>query len=498
MIGLLAIRNLTINPWRTLFLLFGYSVGVATMIVLLSVGEALLDQAKDEKLVGGGSITILPEGVDVEVMKTGGLGGMFFSIDHARFIHRQLLAAPRLRDVVSAVAPQIEGKLLYLRSASGTEQAVRAGADIPSLTRAVGAAPMVTSGTWTDDSLDRQWRAPTMLDLRHEIDHFHLPPAQAAADPSWAEWHYFNVISPDRRQWVFVSFIVAGAVGSSTGRWGGQVLVTLHEQGKAERRFTAAVPSARVVLGTGNADLQLGESRVDVLADGRYRLHAVAREDVTGVPLSLDLDVSPAAGAYFPGAAITSGVVSGYVVPALRAEATGRLCVSGACQAYNGVQAYHDHNWGVWRGVTWEWGAARAGQYTLLYGRVEPPDSVGAIQPLFVYLVDASGFLAVFRPRAIRYVDGRTTRIGSVSIRTPSTAELVDVRGSDTLRIALAVEDATATDTRGRGAERGEGLSARGLRRPYFVQMKGTATIGGRIRGTPLAGTGAGFFETYR
>ena len=76
MIGLLAARNLTLNPWRTLFLLFGYSVGVATMIVLLSVGEALLDQASDEKLVGGGSITVLPEGVDVEVMKTGGLGGM--------------------------------------------------------------------------------------------------------------------------------------------------------------------------------------------------------------------------------------------------------------------------------------------------------------------------------------------------------------------------------------------------------------------------------------
>ncbi|CAN5897090.1 hypothetical protein BH11GEM1_BH11GEM1_28550 [soil metagenome] len=498
MIGLLAIRNLTINPWRTLFLLFGFSVGVATMIVLLSVGEALLDQAKDEKLVGGGSITILPEGVDVEVMKTGGLGGMFFSIDHARFIERQLLAAPRLSDAVSAVAPQIEGKLLYLRTADGSERAVRAGADIPSLTRAVGAAPMVTSGTWNDDSLDRRWRSPTMAELRHEIDHFHLPPPQAAADPSWAEWHYFNVISPDRRQWVFVSFIVAGAVGDSGGRWGGQVLVTLHEQGRAARRFTAAVPSSRVDFSTSAADLRLGESRVDVLADGRYRIHAVAREDVSGAPLSLDLDVSPAPGAYFPGAAITSGVVSGYVVPALRAAATSTLFVGGTFQQSNGVQAYPDHNWGVWRGVTWEWGAARAGQYTLLYGRVEPPDSVGAVQPLFVYLVDSSGFLAVFRPRNISYVDGRTTRVGTSYIRTPSTAELLDVRGADTLRVTLAVEDASATDTRGRGAERGEGLTARGLRRPYFVQMKGTATISGRIRGTPLAGTGAGFFETYR
>ena len=498
MIGLLAARNLTLNKWRTLFLLFGYSVGVATMIVLLSVGEALLDQASDEKLVGGGTITVLPEGVDVEVMKTGGLGGMFFSIDHARFIHRQLLGAPRLSDALTAVAPQVEGKLLYLRTGGGREFPVRAGGDVPSLTRAAGAAPNVIAGAWDDDTLDRQWRSPSPAELRHEIDRFHLPPASAAGDPSWAEWHYFNVISADRRTWAFVSFIVAGDVGSANGKWGGQVLVTLHEQGKPARRFTSAHPSSDVRFSTSEANLTLGESTVRVNADGTYALHARARGDEGGAPLTLDLRVSPAQGAYFPGAAISNGLVSGYVVPALRATADGSLCVSMNCTTYHGVQAYHDHNWGVWRGVSWEWGAARAGEYTLLYGRVEQPDNLGAPQPLFVYLVDKAGFLAVFRPREIRYVDGRTTRMNGAVIRTPSTAELVDVRGADTLRVTLAIEDASATDTRGSRVERGEGLAARSLARPYFVQMKGTATIGGRIRGTPLAGTGAGFFETYR
>ena len=498
MIGLMAVRNLTLNPWRTLFLLFGFSVGVATMIVLLSVGEALLDQAKDEKLVGGGSITVLPEGVDVEVMKTGGLGGMYFSIDHARFIYRQLLAAPRLRDAVTAVAPQIEGKLLYLRTPDGREIAVRAGGDVPSRTAAVGAAPNVVSGAWADDSLDRQWRAPTPAELRHEIDHFHLPPAQAAGDPSWAEWHYFNIISPDRTQWAFVSFIVAGAVGSGNEQWGGQVLVTLHEQGKAERRFTSTSAARQVDVSTVSANLRIGTSRVDVSPTGDYVVHAEARENGTGAALALDYTVRPAAGAYFPGAAITTGIVSGYVVPALRATATASVCVERACQHFRDVQAYHDHNWGVWRGVTWEWGAARAGDYTLLYGRVEQPDSVGATQPLFVYLVDSTGFLAVFRPRSISYVDGRSTRVGGAAIRTPSSAQLEDIRGDDTLRLTLAIEDASATDTRRSMVERGEGLDARRLERPYFVQMKGTATISGRIRGTPLAGTGAGFFETYR
>jgi len=498
MIRLLALRNLTLKPWRTLFLLFGFSMGVAVMIVLLSIGEALLDQSKDEKLVGGGSITVLPEGVDIEVLKTGGLGGLFFSIDHARFVHRQLLAAPRLSDVVTAAAPQIEGKLVYLRTADGRERPVRASADIPSLTAAVGAGPTLVRGAWADDSLDRRWRSPTAVELRNDIDHFHQPPREVAGDPSWAEWHYFNVITPDRRQWAFVSFIVAGAVGDSSGRWGGQLLVTLHEQGRPARRFTSVAPASSVRYSVTDADLRIGDASVTVLPDGRYAVRGNAREDRSGAPLALDLIVSPAPGAYFPGAALTNGVVSGYVVPALRADASGSICVARACTRYDGVQAYHDHNWGVWRGVTWEWGAARAGQYTFLYGRVEPPDSVAAAQPLFVYLVDSSGFLALFRPRRIEYVDARTTTVNGNSIRTPSTARMVDVRGDDTLQISLVIEDASASDTRAGMAERGDALAARRLTRPYFVQMKGVATISGRIRGTPLTGSGAGFFETYR
>src|SRR4026208_2545030 len=132
MISLLAFRNIVYRPWRSILLFFGYGVGVSVMIVLLSVGEALLSQARDEKLVGGGAITVLPQGLDVEVMKTGGIGGLFFSIDQARFIYDQLLASSRLGKSVSAVAPQIDGRLIYLRTLSGKEYAVKASGEIPS------------------------------------------------------------------------------------------------------------------------------------------------------------------------------------------------------------------------------------------------------------------------------------------------------------------------------------------------------------------------------
>src|SRR4029079_8005522 len=235
---------------------------------------------------------------------------------------------------------------------------------------------------------------------------------------SWAEWHYFNVLSPDRKRWAFLSFIVGGAVPDD--RWGGELLLPLHEEGKAARRFSAAFPKDSVEFSTWNANLHIGTGTVTVAEDGRYLVHARARGEHGEGEAAVDLTVSPATGAYFPGAALGGdGFVSGYAVAGLRAEASGAICVRGACERYDGTQAYHDHNWGVWRGVSWEWGAARAGSYTFLYGRVQTSDSTTTTPSLVVSLVDNQGFLALFRPRDIRYVDGRTTRVGRVVIRTP-------------------------------------------------------------------------------
>ncbi|GAC1648665.1 MAG: hypothetical protein NVS4B3_04590 [Gemmatimonadaceae bacterium] len=497
MIGLLALRNVVHRPLRSAFLFLGYGLGVAVMIVLLSIGEALVVQASDERLVGGGTVTVLPEGLDIEVMKTGGLGGMFFSIDRARFVYLQLLASPRLAGSVVVAAPQIDGKLIYLRLPSGREIPVRAAGEIPSTARAVGALPPLAGGTWADDDADRAWLRPTPAELRHEIDHFHNPPATARTRDSWAEWHYFNVLSADNKRWAFVSFILAGDVGAT--RWGGQVAITVRSEGGPTRKFTALAPPSEIRFSTTDANLAIGPSTVRVLADGRYAVHAVAKEAQTGIPLVANLVITPAANAYFPGASLGGdGFVSGYVVPGLRADAVGSLCIATSCEHYERAQSYHDHNWGLWRGVSWEWGATRAGPFTLLYGRVEPPDSVASPAPLFVYLVDSLGFRSVFRPERVVYQDGNTIRVDGRPIRVPSSAVMVDVRGGDTLRLELTIEDAIGTDTRGALVERGEQGLARNIARPYFIQMKGAARLTGRIGGVPLRGAGTGFFETYR
>ena len=497
MILALALRQLVLRPWRTALLLAGFGLGVGVMITLLSICDAMVLQSRDRALVGGGDVTVLPDGVDLEVLKTGGVGGLWFSVPNARFVQLQLLTAPRFAPLVRAAAPQLEGKLLYLRTPRAGELAVRASGEIPSATRAVGAAPMLLAGAWDDDAGDRRWAQPTDLELRHDIDRFHETPAGVRNPDSWGEWHYFNVLSHDRRRWAFLTFLVGGDV--PRGAWGGQLLLTLQEEGRPVRRFSRRIDRARVRYSTRDADLTLDDATVRVLADGRYAVRARIPAEAGGPDATVDLEVAPAPRAYFPGTSLGAGdFVSGYVVAGLRASATGRICVGARCEAYDAAQGYHDHNWGTWRGVTWDWGAARAGSWTLLYGRVQASDSLVADAPVFLYLVDSLGFRAVFRPRQVEYEDGRRLRVGGTTLAVPSRAVMRDVRGPDTLVVELVVEDAAATDTRAGLAERGEVGLARAIARPWFVQLKGIARLSGRLDGRAVRGEGTGFFETYR
>jgi hypothetical protein len=497
MIWRLALRNLGFRKLRTLFLLAGYGLGVAVMVVLLSVGDAMIAQASDEKLIGGGDVTVLPEGLDVEVMKTGGVGGLFFSIANARFLFQQLLASPRHAAEVQAVAPQIESKLLYVTLSTGREIPLRASGEIPDATAAVGAAAPVAEGIWRDDDGDRRWVMPTAAELRHDADHFHLPPAGVAVPASWGEWHYFNILSADAQRWYFITYLVAGDVPK--GNWGAQLLVTAHEQGRPVRRYAMPVSRSAVRFSTRDADLDFGTAgSVTVLADGRYRLLGRARGERPGDGLlQMDLVIDPAPRAYFPGASLGGGdSPSGYAVLGLRANGTGTICLASQCERFAGAQAYHDHNWGTWQGVTWDWGAARAGAFTILYGRVSQPATSGSGKaPLFVYVIDSLGLRAVFRPREIAYDDRRVVRGPG---HGPFEARLYDTRGSDTLDLLLSIDDVVASDTRLGLAERGEGEYARRLNTPWFLQMKGRARLRGSVSGSALAGSGVGFFETYR
>jgi hypothetical protein len=480
----LAVRHLWVRRVRSLFLLLGFAIGVGVMVVLLSVGEAMLDQSRDVSLVGGGEVTVLPLGIDVEAMRTGGLTGMFFAIDRARFLTRQVLGGPRQAGWVRTVAPVIEGKLLYLCKASGPcrPAPVRAGGEIPSRAAALGTGLDVRQGRWSDSHADSLWIAPTRQELYDELDRFHVPPKP---DSTWGEWHYFNVV-PSPNEWWYVTYLVGGALPE--GRWGGRVLVTHRRPDGRYDRFTADAPSSGVALDTAGADLVIGPSSVRQ-RDGAY-LHQVSASGPAG-RLRLDLDVVPEPNRYFPPVEMRDqGFISGYVVPALSAVARGTMCVGGHCERISGARSYHDHNWGVWRDVTWEWGAARGASLSLVYGGVYGPrrsqsDAEAVTSPFFLGIVDSLGVRQVLQFDRVAY-EGALPAEGAPNAGAPARFSLRAGRGADSVRLTAEIEHALGTE-----------MSASGFRRLFF-QMRGRFEVEGRLGGAAVSDTGRGFFETYR
>jgi hypothetical protein len=483
MLATLAFRHLLVRKLRSLFLLLGFALGVGVMIVLLSVGEAMLDQSRDVSLVGGGEVTVLPQGIDIEAMRTGGLGGLFFSIERARFLTRVVLGGPRHRSIVRTVAPAVEGKLLYLCPAAGPcrPTPVRAGAEIPTRAAALGAGLDVIDGAWRDTPADSAYVLPTAQQLYDELDRFHLP---RRPDSTWGEWHYFNVVTgPD--EWWYITFLVGGEVSPASAddraaRWGGRLLVTHRRPDGRYERYVSDAHPRDVAFDTTRADLTIGKSSVRQ-RDGVYHLRARST-GATG-PLALDLTVHPLPNRYFPPVELREeALLSGYVVPALAAGAAGRICLAGRCREVRDAPAYHDHNWGVWRDVTWEWGAARGASMSLLYGGVYQAGAVTS--PFFLTLVDSLGVRQVLRFGSIDYRGSRPAE-GRRGVAAPTAFTLVGTRAQDSVSLAVTVDHALASES-----------GAAGFRRS-FLQMRGRFRLSGRLAGHAVADSGSGFFETY-
>ena len=481
MLTTLAFRHLAVRKVRSLFLLLGFSLGVGVMIVLLSIGQAMLEQSRDVSLIGGGELTVLPQGIDIEAMRTGGLGGMFFGIDRARFLTRQAFGGPRHNDLVQAVSPAIEGKLLYLRH-RGRTVALRAGGEIPSRAAAVGSGLDIRAGRWEDSARDSAYVAPTPQQFYDELDRFHLP---RLADSSWGEWHYFNLLTaPD--EWWYITYLIGGEVPA--GEWGGQVLLTRRSPEGRYERYSAMVPSSGIELDTSGADLTIGQSSVRQ-RNGTYQLRARAAGERGSV--SIDVRLIPAPNRYFPPVELRDDAfLSGYVVPALSARASGRIGVNHRCRELADAPGYHDHNWGTWRNVTWEWGTGRGRRLNLLYGGVYGPDSdreaggSAANSPFFISLVDSLGVKQVLRFSEIAY-EGAQPVAGSSRARGPTAFSLGAIRDADSVRLRVRVVDALATE-----------MSAGEFRR-VFLQMRGRFTLTGIVAGEAVVDSGMGFFETY-
>ncbi len=345
------------------------------------------------------------------------------------------------------------------------------------------------AGSWKDTPTDSAYLVPSSQQLYDELDRFHIPPV---ADSTWGEWHYFNIV-PSENEWWYITYLVGGEIPqdqndpTAAGRWGGQLLVTHRQADGKYHRFLLREPSQRVRLDTARADLIVGGSSV-TQRDGEYRL--IGGASGSAGALRIDVTLQPAPNRYFPPLELRSDeFVSGYVVPGLVARASGSICVAKRCQKFRQVPAYHDHNWGVWRDVTWEWGAGQGKRLALLYGGVYGPERnqsevTGVRSPFFLTLEDSLGVKQVLRFNTIHYSGSGPAR-GLPGVTAPSQFNLVATRDQDSLRLAVKVEDALATPS-----------NAEGFRRA-FLQMRGRFTLRGRVLGETVSDSGAGFFETY-
>jgi len=488
---LLAWRSLSDRPWRSAVLLLGYGVGVAVMIALLSIGEALLAQAQDRDLVAGGDLVLLPEGVDPAVLKVNGVTGLFLTIPHASFLVERVLGGPRFSPEITAAAPEIHDRVVYLRVA-GQIVPADASAGIPSLDRAAHVTQAVPDDT--DQAADRAWRAPAPDALFDRIDHFHH--ATSLDRATWAEWDYFNYIDPATGAYGYIT-VLAGGEGK-----GGILLRVVGARGRGQ---PAPAPEDVVIpaelspdgISAQAAAQRIGPAQIHVEA-GRYHV------TIDDPRAHVNVWLTPAPGFYLPPAeSAGGGVVSGYVVPVVRGWVDGEIRTPRTTLRLVRAPAYHDHNWGTWRGVTWEWGEASGAGGALLYGSLhvagDTLTATGGRPPaLFLWAPTGSGqggLVGVFPITSLAYlgwhpgpvVAGRRTRApGEVLIAAGEEGAAVTVR----IRVRDALGSVPVSGPPGTA-----GRAAPPIR--VFLQLRGRAEVRGTVDGRTIEWGGPAAAETF-
>jgi hypothetical protein len=465
----LVLRTLAARPIRTAVLSGGFGFGVAVMAALLGVGDVILEQARSPALRGGGNLVVVGRSGDVP---------------SARFLLSSVLGAPPLAPRVATASPA-QRRSLYLVQGDHVTR-VRARGGIPSLEKAVGDAEVARVDAWTDAPSDRSWTDPDPAELLRAMDHFHpIPDAPDRAD-SWAEWLYFNGRTASGSVRFYLSFMTGPRTGDA-GRTAG-VRLQLERDGKMEsfsRR--AVVPEAALLAGAPDLDIAGNRVRLEGL---RYRieLDLPAERGGPGVKAQIALDATP--GRSVPPFVLRGrdGWLSGYVVPVLSGELSGTLDVGGRRVALDGATGYHDHNWGFWRGVSWQWGQVTHEGYSFLYGRVRPPaDAVPAEQADRI-----PGVLAVIGPGGpIGFAKGAVIRETSspASDRPESIQVLAREAGLD-VRMDIQVQDVIRTPV-GRPGAAADGPT-------QFLQMRALYHVTGIVGDRQLDFQALGSAETWR
>ena len=487
MIGQLAVRSLTAHPVRSAVLAAGFGVGVAVMAILLGIAEIVLEQSRAPALVGGGDvlITLAPQ-VPGRLVLAGTL--------QAETLRRQIrVAAPSHTTTLYLFKEETTEARLKPGTTNGDASAARlkpgttygdasavrvqARGGIPSLERALGDPETSGIAAWRDSADDVAWTSDAPENTLRYIDRFHPVPDVAAWSSSWAEWLYFNGRSGEAR---FYLTFLAGPV-QADGRRSAGVRLQLDRNGKVET-FAEGQPITEAEA-LRAPDLTIGASSVR-LEGMRYRIRLDLR-DANGRRVQGELVLEASAGRLIPPIEISGigGWRTGYVVPVMSGSLSGSLDVDGETVSLADGTGYHDHNWGFWQGVSWQWGQVQHEDLSLLYGRVFPPPEAADPERI-------PGFVGVLGP------EGPLGYTSSVRITETNDAEgrpqrIVVQAGDETVNVTMTLNVESAVVTRSTGS----GPLASGL---DFLQLRGIYTVTGRAGGRSIGFTGPGSAETFR
>ena len=465
MIFVLARRSLLAHPVRSAVLAGGFGLGVAVMASLLGIAEVILAQARAPALRGGGDLVV--------VGATGPVGS-------ARYVLASVLGTPPLAGRVAAASPTQRRALFLVRG--GRVVPIRARGGVPSLERAMGDPETSPLAAWVDTPADAAWARPDAGAVLRAMDRFHPIPDVPARAASWAEWLYFNGGAGDTR--FYLTFLVGPR--QKDGRRAAGVRLQLDEAGRTRSYSEGGEVDEAQVLAQA-PDLVIGKSRVR-LEGRRYRVtldlprDGAARE---GARVAGQLALEAVPGRSMPPFTIrgAGGWVSGYVVPVMSGTLGGRLTADGRTIAFDDGTGYHDHNWGFWDGVTWQWGQVQHEDLSFIYGRVHPPADAADPERM-------PGFLGVL---------GREGPVGySTDVRIEETSDpgsarprriVVKGRGpSLALTLDLEVEQAVATEMPAHAF--GGGMD--------FYQLRARYRVSGQAAGRRIAFEAPGAAETFR
>ena len=457
MIGRLALRSLTAHPVRSAVLAAGFGVGVSVMAILLGVADVVLTQARSSDLVGGGDVVIhLEPSVPARMVVSG------------------TLQSNQLRSRIRAAGPSHRAALYLLRD----NRAVRVDAHggIPSVEQAMGDPEVATNRDWRDTADDVAWTQATPEAVLRQIDRFHDVPNAPMWQDSWAEWLYFNGRARDAR--FYLTFMV-GPKQPDGWRSAG-VRLQLDRGGHVEN-FSA---SGRLTEEDARRapELTIGANRVRL--DGlRYVIDLDLRgEGGRAAKGRVRIEASP--GRLVPPIEIggAHGWQTGYVVPVMSGQLDGTIDVAGERISFDEGAGYHDHNWGFWRGVSWQWGQAQQGDLSLIYGRVFPPREAADPEriPGFVGALGPDGPLGYATNVTIAEVNDAEGRPRTISVTARS--RLLDVH--------MRFDVGSMVTTR-----MAQGTLSNGLN---FLQMRGQYTVTGQAGDRAIDFTAPGSAETFR